>query len=52
MSSSHEKSRPSWKSERAPPEDPDDPDVPVDVALPAEVPLDEPPVAPKTNVVD
>jgi hypothetical protein len=28
------------------------PDVPVDVALPADVPLDDPPVAPKTNVVD
>ena len=28
------------------------PDVPVDVALPADVPLDDPPVDPKTNVVD
>jgi hypothetical protein len=42
----------SWKFDWAPPEDPDDPDVPVDVALPADVPLDDAPVAPKTNVVD
>src|SRR5260370_18398200 len=52
-SSSHEKSRPSWKFDRAPAEDPDDPDVvPVDVEVLADVPLQDPPVAPQPNVVD
>src|SRR5260370_30239190 len=48
-SSSHEKSRPSWKSERAPP---DDPEVPEDATPPLDVPVDDPPLDPTPNVED